>query len=186
MRSNSFEKSGEEVFQQPVRSETYLGKIRLQGGNSLLLKILINFNYLLKMKSNFIYFILIIFIGNFSYASEFDFSLPTEENCTTCSRDIEILSKESNKTKSLILECISYCKSDNIKKYKVNELLDCSVPLVAFHQSMNPSTTSCQSVVKFHVTLYRSNTNRFGDVFQTNFYCTWSGNNYVISSSCSN
>jgi len=137
-----------------------------------------------RFKFKFICFILLILVGNFSYAAEFDFSLPTRENCTSCSKDIKTLSNESKKTRTLILECISYCKLSNIKEYKVNELLDCRDPLVSFHQRMNPSTTSCQSNVNFHITLYQSNTNRFGDVFETTYYCIWSGNNYDISSSC--
>jgi hypothetical protein len=98
-------------------------------------------------------------------------------------RSINSISTESKRTKTLILECISYCKMENAIEYEVNRLLDCSDSITRLHRGVNVNKR-CSNEVNFQITLYYPEVNRFGDKRMNSKFCAWSGYDYAIESDC--
>ena len=98
-------------------------------------------------------------------------------------RSINNISSESRRTKTLILECISYCKMENALEYEVNRLLDCSDSIIMAHRRMNVNKR-CSDEVNLQITLYYPEVNRFGDKRMNSKFCAWRGYDYSIESDC--
>ena len=124
----------------------------------------------------------VVFFNSQGSQAQSSFQIALEKAARMPGNEMSELQKETAKTKSLVRECIEYCRPTKVDGYRVENLLDCKNPASLIHSK---DDYYCLGDAVAHVKIYTIVRNRFGEEKSEVSSCGWKTHDYIIEAACS-
>jgi hypothetical protein len=124
----------------------------------------------------------VVFFNPLGSQAQSSFQIALEKAARMPGNEMVELQKESAKTKSLVRECIEYCRPIKVDGYRVENLLDCKNSANLIHSR---DDYYCLGDAVAHVKIYTIVRNRFGEEKSEVSSCGWKTHDYIIEAVCS-